>query len=81
MERTKVTRIRDFGSFTISSPLRKIRVIVPENNIYQLKAQFKVSHPEQLYGREVFVSLLNHRIYANEGGSKQIGVFCRMEVL
>lgn len=80
MERTIVTRVRDFGAFCVSNDEREIVVYVPRENISQLKAQFQVAHPEQLRGKEVFVSLPMHRIYPRDNNGKDIGVFCNMEV-
>ena len=81
MERTIVTRVRDFSAFTVGRGTREIVVYIPKDNVPQLKKQFKVQHPEQLKGKEVFVSLPRHRIYPHDGNCKDIGVFCSMEVL
>lgn len=81
MERTVVTRVRDFGAFSVEGEERKLIVYVPQENISQLKTQFQVAHPEQLKGKEVFVNLPVHRIYPRDNNGKDIGVFCNMDLL
>lgn len=81
MERTIVTRVRDFGAFTVDREQGEIIVYIPKEHIPQLKTQFQVTHPEELRGKAVFVNLPAHRIYSSGNKCKDIGVYCNMEVL